>query len=615
MILSTNQREGAWRLEFARIFSRPGLIGVVLFVVTLAVYWPVAHYDFINFDDPDYFFSNPHVLSGLKPDNIVWAFTTGHASNWHPLTWLSLMLDAECFGAGPAGPHLTNLFFHALNAVLLFWLLKKLTGADFPSAFVAALFAWHPLHVESVAWISERKDVLSTCFGLLSFLSYHYYTGQNYTRSGRRAGYGLALFCFALSLMAKPMLVTMPFILLLLDWWPLGRLSLSGRGSDWRRLLLEKVPFLALSVLSSVVTFLVQKKGGAMTTLNDFTLPERLENVFVSYARYLGKLVWPNPLANPYPLVKHWDLGVVIFAVVLVIGLSVLAVLSARKYPFIFMGWFWFIGTLVPVIGLVQVGIQSMADRYTYVPLIGIFIIIAWGAAAMSVHGLVPRILTGIVAAIILIACVVQTRVQLGFWKDNETLFHHTLAVTKDNYLAYNNLGTWLSKHGHVPEALDCFQKSLAINPYDTEVLYNCGNAFSKLGDWDAAIINYERSLKIKSDQGDVLGNLGFAFAAKKQYTNAIVCLSEALTLEPDSSEIHNNLASILFIGHEYGPAEEQFRAALRLTPDNPQIYINLGDTLAREQKIPEAAQCYQQALALKPDDVQAKQKLQALMK
>ena len=590
---------------------------LLLFATTLLVYWPATKCDFINLDDPAYFTTNPHVFSGLTKDNVIYAFTTGDTGNWHPLTWLSLMLDAEIFGpSNPAGPHLTNVLFHGLNTVLLFLLLVKLTGRNVPSACVAALFAWHPLHVESVAWVAERKDVLSTCFGLLAFLSYGHYVKEK-----RWVGFWLALFFLEMSLLAKPMFVTMPFLLLLLDWWPLGRLSWSGGKTNWQPLLLEKIPFFALSIISSVTTFLVQKKGGTVIALANFSISERLQNVFVAYARYLHKTIWPLQLANPYSLVKHEDLLLVIFSVALVIGLSVVAIISARRFPYVFMGWFWFLGTLIPVIGLVQVGMQSMADRYTYVPLIGVFIVFAWGLSEICANRQAAKIPLVVLTVIILLLMVVQTRIQIGYWKNGETLFRRALVVTKDNYLAYRDLGNWLTKTGQDSEALDCFQKVLdcykkfGTPPNDPELRYNLGNAFSRQGNWDEAIKNYKISLQLKPAQPDALDNLGLALAEEKQYTNAIACFLASLKLKPDSAEVHNNLASVLFIGHEFAAAEEQFREALRTDPDNSQVYVNLGDTLARENKIAEAAQCYQAALQLKPDDEKTRLKLQALSK
>jgi Flp pilus assembly protein TadD len=582
-----------------------------LFATTLLVFGPVTKCDFINYDDPDYFVTNPHVYSGVDVDNVFWAFTSGQTGNWHPLTWLSLMLDAEIFGPNnPTGPHLTNLVFHGLNVVLLFLFLKKLTGLDFPSAFVAGLFAWHPLHVESVAWVAERKDVLSTFFGLLGLLSY-----GRYAIDHRNDGIWLGTIFFALSLMSKPMLVTLPFLLVLLDWWPLGRLSFSGDKTNLKDLLQEKIPFFALSAISCIITFQVQQKAGSMATLANFSVSERIENVFVAYARYLAKTVWPNDLANPYPLVRHWESGQVIFSAVLILGFSVLAIAAVRRFPYLFIGWFWFLGTLIPVIGLVQVGIQSMADRYTYFPLIGLFIILGWGLNGMCERGHTMKLPAIVLCASVLMACAVQTKTQLAYWRNSETLFRHALAVTKENYLAENDLGTWLANNGRLAEALDCLRRAVEINPNEPEVRYNLGNTFSKLGNFDEAIQNYQISLQARPDQADVLGNLGVALVAKKQYTNAIACFMSALKLEPDSAEIHNNLATVLFIGHEFASAEEHFRDAMRINPENPQIYVNLGDTLLRENKIPEAVQCYQMALDLKPDDQTIKLKLQALLK
>ncbi len=354
-------------------FAQPIVLCLLLVAVTLAVYWPVLRCDFVNYDDPDYFTSNPRVLAGLTSPNMVWAFSTGHTGNWHPLTWLSLMLDATLFGKGPLGPHLTNLLLHAANTVLLFMLLQRLTAANWRSAFVAALFALHPLHVESVAWIAERKDVLSTFFGLLALGAYARYVEKSKVQSPKsKVFYGLALLFFALGLMSKPMLVTLPFVMLLLDYWPLKRIADCGlRIADskssalsvvdsplpkFNRLLVEKWPFFLLSAISCVVTFIVQQKSGTVASLARVSMAGRMENSFVSYARYLGNTFWPVNLAVLYPHPIHWAAGPVVFSLLLVIGLSVAAVWLGRRFPFVFTGWFWFVGTLVPVIGLVQVG-------------------------------------------------------------------------------------------------------------------------------------------------------------------------------------------------------------------------------------------------------------------
>jgi tetratricopeptide (TPR) repeat protein len=327
----------------------------------------------------------------------------------------------------------------------------------------------------------------------------------------------------------------------------------------------------------------------------------------------LGKTFWPTVLACPYPHPGHWELSLVVYSVALIAGLSALAVLYARRYPFFFTGWFWFVGTLIPVIGLVQVGGQPMADRYTYIPLIGLFIAFVWGLGETALSRPVPKTLIVVLTAMILVACAWRTRNQLSYWRDSETLFRHTLAVTKDNYIACNNLGTWLSKRGQIAEAMDYFHKSLKINPDGSDVLYNLANTFAKLGNWDEAITNYQRALQITPNQSDILDNLGFALAAKKQFADAVVCFEAALKLNPDCADAHNNLATVLFIQKKIDGAVRHFREALRLTPGNPQIYSNLADALVKQGQTAEAVRCYQEALRLKPGDPQVRAKLQAL--
>jgi tetratricopeptide (TPR) repeat protein len=424
--------------------------------------------------------------------------------------------------------------------------------------------------------------------------------------------------------MSKPMLVTLPFLMLLLDWWPLGRVSgvrcrVPGAPAPasqlltFSRLILEKIPFFVLSAISCVVTFIAQQKGGAVVKLARISMTDRVANAFVSYARYLDKTLWPAPLANPYPHPGHWEFPLVIYSVALVAGLSAIAVLFARRFPFFFTGWFWFAGTLVPVIGLVQVGDAAMADRYTYLPLIGVLIVLVWGAGAVCANWRVPGPLIIFLAAIILTACAWRTRDQSGYWKNSGTLFRHTLAVTENNYVACNDLGTWLSGNGQVAEAMDYFRKSLQIKPDNPDALYNLGNAFARLGHWDEAINNYQRALQITPNQPDILNNLGFALATKKQFADAIACFEAALKLNPDSASMHNNLAAVLFGEHRLDEAVQHYRESLRITPDDPRICINLGDTLVRLGKPAEAIPCYQTALRLKPGDPQIRAKLQAL--
>jgi protein O-mannosyl-transferase len=599
-----------------RALSNPVLLCLLLAAATLSVFWPVVHCDFLNYDDPEYFTANPHVLTGLTPANAAWAFTTGHASNWHPLTWLSLMLDVELFGTGPAGPHFTNLLFHTANTVLLFLLLRRLTGASWRSASVAALFALHPLHVESVAWVAERKDVLSAFFFMLTLLAYASYTQR---RPGSRPqspilNYFLALLFFTFGLLCKPMLVPLPLVMLLLDWWPLNRISdFRFPVSDLKHLLLEKIPFFTLSATSCIVTFIMQQKGGAVAALVKVPMSSRLENAFVSIARYLGKAFCPVLLANPYPLPGHWPALPALAAFALFAGLCGMAVCFRKRFPFGFTGWFWFVVMLVPVIGLVQVGNAAMADRYTYLPLIGLFIILVWGAGEAVVTWRPHRPSVTAIALLLLLALAWRTRNQIGFWQNSGILFSHTLAVTENNYLAHNNLGTWLSDNGRTAEAMEHFQRSLQIQPDNPDALFNVGNAFAKLWNWDAAITNYQSVLRMAPAKADILNNLGMALAAKNQYAEAVTNFEASLKLNPDFADAHNNLAAVLFVEHRFDEAARHYREALRLTPNDSRIYINLGDALVRLGQIPDAVQCYQEALRLKPDDARAAAKLRAL--
>ena len=424
----------------------------------------------------------------------------------------------------------------------------------------------------------------------------------------------LALVFFALGLMSKPMLVTLPFVMLLLDYWPLQRVT-SGKWqvARVRSLVWEKIPFFALSAVACLVTFLVQQKAGAVAALTRFSVSARMGNAFVSYARYLGKTFWPVSLATPYPYVEHWPWKCILSAVTLFVGLCVAAVWLGRKFPFGFTGWFWFVGTLVPVIGLVQVGGQAMSDRYGYVPLIGLFMILAWGGGELWSRRCLPKPLLVLVVVLLLVASAWLTRIQVGYWQNTERLFRHTLAVTENNYTACVNLGTCLSARGDVQGAVNCYDQALRMNPSDPSVLYDLGNGFAKLGMWDKAIANYRKALEITPNQADILDNLGFALAAKKQYAEAIMNFEAALKIDPDSAAAHNNFATVLFIEHRFDEAVQHYREALRITPGNPQIYGNLGDALVKQGQTTEAVRCYQEALRLKPGDPEIKAKLQAL--
>jgi Flp pilus assembly protein TadD len=564
--------------------------------------------DFLGYDDPGYYAENTHVLGGFTWQNIIWAFTNGEVANWHPLTWFSHMLDAEIFGKSAAGPHLVNILFHAANVVLLFFVLCRLTVARWQSVVVALIFAVHPLHVESVAWISERKDLLCAFFTLLSLLFYGRYAelAKNQIPGAGRF-YAACLVCFALGLMSKPMIVTLPFVLLLLDWWPLNRITNfpmgQGSFSSLKPLLIEKVPFLLLSMAVSVVTYFVQDKGFSVQTFATFPLSIRLENTFVSYARYLGKVLWPVTLAIPYPYPDRWPVALVILSVLLVAGASVAAFWLVRKWPPAFTGWFWFVGMLIPVIGLVQVGTQSMADRYAYLPMVGLLIIVVWGLAKFAVHCNLSTVQAAAAVLLILAAYSMRTREQLAYWHNDGTLFGHSLNVTTNNYVAQINYGAWLSKTGHPKEALEHYNVALRLKPDDPTALYDTGNILARLGQLDEAIANYRRALQITPDKPDILNNLGVALMKQKQLPEAIAAFQSALKIKPDFADVHNNLATAFFRQGRYEDAAREFYQAVNLAPDSVLFSMNLGDAMLKLGEPKKAEECYQRALQMEPDN------------
>ncbi len=614
----------------------PALVCLLLALGALGAYWGVMRNDFVNYDDSDYVTANPHVERGLTKANIVWAFTTGHASNWHPLTWLSHMLDCQLFGENPGPPHLVNVGFHVANALLVFLLLRRVTGTQWRSAAVAALFALHPLHVESVAWISERKDVLSTFFFLLTLWAYARYAeldrlqrelatvrpakpnrtcGKTKLWPGRklsgaaqaRVFYVSAIVWFALGLMSKPMLVTVPFLLLLLDYWPFRRLLFPLKRQSCPgllRLLSEKAPFFALAAVSSIVTFQVQRQGGAVST--SISLGARLGNAVVSYARYLGKTVWPLDLAVLYPHPGFWPWWQVALCGALLAGLSLGVFWFGRSRPWLVVGWLWFVGTLVPVIGLVQVGIQSMADRYTYIPHIGLFIAGVWGLYDCFAFSPRRKAYLGIAGAAALAACALLTARQVGFWHDSFTLFERTVQVTANNYLAYNNLGFFYSNKGQVAEAMTNYAKALEINPNYEDALNNMGYALAGLKRYPEAVGYYERALRMRPNFAEVRNNLGNALSEMGQLNAAIEQYLLALKESPEYADAHNNLGIALAMQGKLEEAIPHFRDAIRFKPKYASAYSNLGNALAAKHELPEAIVQYEASLALNPKDPQA---------
>ena len=458
-------------------------ICAVLTLTTIAVYYQVCTYDFVNYDDNAYVYKNPNIQSGITPKAIKWAFTTGYACFWHPLTWLSHILDWQLFGPKAGGHHLTNLIFHIANTLLLFIVLKQMTHAFWPSAFVAALFALHPLHVESVAWVSERKDVLSTFFWMLTMAAY-----LRYTKHPSFIRYLLVLLTFALGLMAKPMVVTLPFVLLLLDYWPLDRFNavISPKRKKVSKkyslayLFIEKVPLFAMSLASCIVTFIIQKKGGAIHTGENYTFLIRLANASISYLQYIIKMIWPTRLAFFYPyLGQNVSVLYAIISAALLLSVTILILRFAANNRYLVTGWFWYLGTLVPVIGLIQVGGHAMADRYSYITLTGLFIIIAWGLPDLLAKWRYKKIALTLSALLIILAMTICTHLQLRYWRSSLTLFQHALDVTRDNYMAHFCIAEPLREQGRLDETIYHYSEVIRLRPGHFDAQINLAYAFA----------------------------------------------------------------------------------------------------------------------------------------
>ena len=551
-------------------------ICAILFLATFAVYFQVWHHEFILYDDPDYVTDNLHVRGGLTPEGVAWAFTTGHAGNWFPLTWMSHMADCQIFGVDSGAHHLINVLFHALAALLLFAVLRRMTGAVWRSAFVAFLFSLHPLHVESVAWIAERKDVLSAFLWLLTIWAY-----LGYVKRPGRGRYLMVMVVFSLGLMAKSMVVTLPIVLLLLDLWPLQRIAFggqplpNGRGSVGR-ILLEKVPMLALSLGVAVVTYVVQRRGHAVMPLDLIPLSQRLANALVSYVAYVADMLWPARLAVFYPFPLHVPLWQPVAAGLAVLAVSILALRSIERRPYLAVGWFWYLVTLTPVIGLVQVGSQARADRYTYIPTVGLSIALAWGAAEFVRSR--PRLRTAMAAAAVAscLACAALTWRQAGFWQDTISLFRHSLSVTSGNFLGYNILGVALRDRGRLEEAITSYREALKIHPQFEEALVNLSRALSEQGRADEALTHVAAAAQIKPNDVEAQYNLGTELADRGRFAEAVEALQIAVRLKPDYAKAHANLGSALANLGRLDEAIAQFNEALRIDPGLDDVRKNL---------------------------------------
>ena len=563
---------------------RSRLICLILVLATVLAYLPVTRYSFINYDDGDYVSQNNMVQAGLTWTGIKWAFTTFHAGNWHPLTWISLMLDCQLFGLNPGGDHVLNALLHAANVALLFLLLLEMTGALWPAAFVAALFALHPLHVESVAWISERKDVLSAFFGLLALRSYFRYAKENGQRS-----YWLTVLFFVCSLMSKPMLVTLPFVFLLLDYWPLGRLAgapsgtISSKPIQFPHLALEKLPFFLLLVPACILTVWAQSQA-AIISLVHLPLELRIENAIVSYARYLLKMVWPTHLSVIYPLRAQLPFLEVLSAALVLAGISWFVWRRKRENPYMLVGWLWYLGTLVPVIGLVQVGTQAMADRYSYIPLVGIFIAVAFGTKELIRRfqlGVVPP---AVAAGLVLAGCLAITEAQLSYWRDSKSLFAHAVAVTKDNVVAQINLGGVFEQEGNYAAALVHYRDALEISPKRADVHNNLANLYADMGKTNEALAEYTEAVRLNPYAPLAYANYGTLLAQMGHYQKAMQEYAEAAKLDPNDSRPHYLMGKMLLMQGRSAEAVGHFRDALRLDPNNVSAIIYLARVLASAQ-------------------------------
>lgn len=585
-----------------------------LIVTTALVYAQVLHYEFVSWDDPQYITENPNVVAGLTWHGISWALTSGYAGNWHPLTWMSLMLDRQMYGLRAGGYHVSNLLLHVANALLLFGVLYRTTGALGRSSFVAALFAVHPIHVESVAWVTERKDVLSTFFWMLTLWAY-----VDHVRQPRRGRYAVVLLCFALGLMAKPMLVTLPLVLLLLDVWPLGRLSLgagpagrlgSAAAHDPRsaglRLVVEKIPLFALAAASSLVTFVVQQRGGSVAALSRLPFTSRMANALVSYVGYIGKTLWPARLAAFYPYPRTIAAWSVLGAALLLAAVSVLVIHAARQRPYLAVGWLWYVVTLLPVIGFVQVGTQSMADRYTYVPLVGIFIMAAWGLHDLFSRWPSRAVVEPALAGLVVVACTVTARAQVQYWQNSFSLWTHAAEVTTDNFVAHNNLGNVFSRQGKFDEAIAEYAEALRVRPEYPEGHNDLGNTLKDHGRLAEAVAEYTQALRLKPDYAEAHNNLGIVLVQQGKPGEAIEQYNEALRLNPEFADAYNGQGLALAGQGRVGEAIGRYQEALRINPELNDARDNLGNALAGEGKISEAIAQYSAALRTKPDDAAA---------
>jgi len=593
---------------------------VVICLLLLGIVWVVfgqiLRHDFVNYDDGAYVVGNAHVLNGLNWPGVKWAFTTGHTGYAHPVTWLSHQLDCQLYGGWAGGHHLTSVVIHSINSILLFLLFARMTNAVWPSAFVAALFAIHPLHVESVAWVAERKDVLSGLFFLLTLHAYVAYVAKR--NLGR---YLLALGLFALGILSKPMLVTVPGVLLLLDYWPLNRMRLwASEDESTSRLrlgplILEKIPIGLIAAGWSLLTFVLQKEYGAVANETQFGITHRLANALVSYVMYLWNTVWPRDLALFYPYPERLPFAAVLFAAVFLLLISVFCFLKLKSSPYLTVGWFWYVGMLFPVIGLIQVGGQARADRYTYLPQIGLFVLVTWGVIRLLTRWPRGRYPLAVVSSLVIIALTTCSYVQASYWRNSETVWTHSLSLTVGNHIAHNNLGNVMADKSQIDDAIFHFRKAVEIYPDYCEAQGNLGRALMLKKQSDEAMVHFRKALETCKDRSDVYNLLGHALARQGNWSEAVTAYQSAIETGPRHPNAHNNnnLGIALARVGKTKEAIKQFEEALRIEVDYREAHCNLALLLAQVGRRDEAVQHLKEALRLKPDDPQVKAQLKQL--
>jgi protein O-mannosyl-transferase len=572
--------------------NRRALLSLLIALLTLVAYNPAAHNEFVSFDDPAYVTGNPHVQVGLKWSTVKWAFYTTENANWHPLTWLSHALDCQLFQGRAGGHHYVSVLLHAMCAVLLFLFLESITGLTWRSAVVAALFAIHPLNVESVAWVSERKSVLCMLFFMLALMAYRWYAD----RPGWKR-YCLVALLFALALMSKPMAITLPFVLLLLDYWPLQR----DKQTSWVRLVYEKLPLLGLSIASAVITIIAQKQGGAIH--GKYSLWNRVVNAVVSYAWYLEKSVWPSRLTAFYPHPDHLSAWQATFALVVLLLITA-TVFIIREQRYLAVGWLWFLGTMVPVIGLVQVGEQGMADRYAYIPFVGLFFAVVWGIAEWARARDIPKLYPAIFCAIVILGFCVSTEVQIGYWRNTVSLWTHALTINDRNTMAHDSLGAEFINQGRIPEAILHLQASAAIDPSDAFSQLDLGICDKRQGHPQAAAEHYRAALRLSTDaslRASAFGNLGSIYRSAGDFSQAQQSYESALSLLPDNKYAWIGLGLIAQKQGDMAHASEYYSHAVKVEPAGPE-YLLLAQALSKAGRRQEAQAALDQAQTLSRD-------------